>query len=84
MADQQLAGMIMWMPACLIYGGNGALAWHPHDEVKILIFNRVKTESVAGALHLGATFANELTLISADRALIRCAKQFSVKHRLVA
>ena len=36
------------------------------------------------ALHLGATFANELTLISADRALIRCAKQFSVKHRLVA
>jgi predicted nucleic acid-binding protein len=36
------------------------------------------------ALHLAAAFANGLTLISADRVLIRCAKEFGVEHRLIA
>jgi hypothetical protein len=36
------------------------------------------------ALHLAAALANDLTLISADRSMIRCAKQLSVKHQLIA
>ena len=36
------------------------------------------------ALHLAAAFANDLTLVSADRAMIRCARQFAVKHKLIA
>ena len=36
------------------------------------------------ALHLAAAFANDLTLISADRVMIRCAKKFGVEHRLIA
>ena len=36
------------------------------------------------ALHLAAAFASDLTLISADRAMVRCAKQFGVKHELIA
>lgn len=36
------------------------------------------------ALHLAAAFASDLTLISADRAMVRCTKQFGVKHELIA
>jgi hypothetical protein len=35
-------------------------------------------------LHLAAAFAGELTLVSADKPLIRCAAQCGVKHRLIA
>ncbi|MEX0776754.1 MAG: type II toxin-antitoxin system VapC family toxin [Phycisphaeraceae bacterium] len=36
------------------------------------------------ALHLAATFANNMTLISADELLIRAAGQFGVKHLLIS
>jgi len=34
-------------------------------------------------LHLAAAFANDLRLITSDKTLIRCARQFGVKHQLV-
>ncbi len=36
------------------------------------------------ALHMAAAFAGNLTLVSADKALIRCAAQFGVRHQLIA
>jgi hypothetical protein len=36
------------------------------------------------ALHLAAAFSNDLTLVTADKALAACAKALGVKHRLVA
>jgi predicted nucleic acid-binding protein len=36
------------------------------------------------ALHLAAAFANDLTLITADKVLAHSAKQFGVKHKLIA
>ena len=36
------------------------------------------------ALHLAAAFAGDLTLISADRAMVRSARQFGIKHQLIA
>lgn len=36
------------------------------------------------ALHLAAAFANDLTLVSADKTLVRCARQIGIKHRLIA
>ncbi|MHB1158086.1 MAG: hypothetical protein ACYC26_14770 [Phycisphaerales bacterium] len=35
------------------------------------------------ALHLAAAFANDLTLVCADKLLVRSAKQFGVKCRLI-
>jgi len=35
------------------------------------------------ALHLAAAFSNDLTLISADRSLIKAAAHFGVRHLLV-
>jgi uncharacterized protein len=36
------------------------------------------------ALHLAAAFANGLALVSADRTLVRCARQIGIKHQLIA
>jgi predicted nucleic acid-binding protein len=36
------------------------------------------------ALHLAATFCNELTLLTADKDLAHSAKHFGVRHKLVA
>ncbi|HPD15860.1 MAG TPA: type II toxin-antitoxin system VapC family toxin [Planctomycetota bacterium] len=36
------------------------------------------------ALHLAAAFANDLTLLTTDKPLARCAQQFGVKHRLIS
>ena len=36
------------------------------------------------ALHLAAAFANDLVLVTADKALARAAKTFGVKHKLVS
>lgn len=36
------------------------------------------------ALHLAAAFANDLTLISADKHLIRAADQLGVKYQLIS
>jgi predicted nucleic acid-binding protein len=36
------------------------------------------------ALHLAAAFANDLTLVSAEKILVRCAGQLGVKHHLIA
>ena len=37
-----------------------------------------------GALHLAAAFANDLTLLTADKALSRSARQFGVRCELIA
>jgi len=36
------------------------------------------------ALHLAATFANDLTVLTADQVLARCAKHFGVKCKLIS
>lgn len=36
------------------------------------------------SLHLAATMANDLTLLTADKALAKAAKHFGVKHQLIS
>ncbi|HUT33525.1 MAG TPA: type II toxin-antitoxin system VapC family toxin [Planctomycetota bacterium] len=36
------------------------------------------------ALHMAAAFANDLTLLTTDKPLARCAQHFGVKHRLIS
>ncbi len=36
------------------------------------------------ALHLAAAFANDLTLLTADKALARSAKHFGIRHKLMS